>query len=83
MAVHVLRKSVQHCGCFLQNPSPAHALPPRLVFAINLSLVHGGQQIMVVLLQVNANLTVYVALACLVAASGGVLFGKLAGHVLI
>ena len=30
------------------------------------------------LLQVNANLTVYVALACLVAASGGVLFGKFA-----
>ena len=28
------------------------------------------------LMQVNANLTVYVALACLVAASGGVLFGK-------
>ena len=36
--------------------------------------------ILVFLMQVNAKLTVYVAPACLVAASGGVLFGEYARH---
>ena len=63
----------------------ACALPPSTAFLTCVcvsrgSLPSGCKHHVVSLMQVNANLTVYVALACLVAASGGVLFGEPADY---